>query len=157
MLRPTFRQLVSGSLPIYLHRISLRKPLTRHKELPMLVHAVTANVTYEFAADVRAGLTKPGQKELLSKYLYDDVGSALFEVICHLPEYGLHARRRALAAASCRRYCRAPRDSHCHRGARQRQRQEDSPDTRAFCRRQRTRYYPIEISRARPCHVRART
>jgi len=55
----------------------------------MLVHAVTANVTYEFAADVRAGLTKPGQKELLSKYLYDDVGSALFEVICHLPEYGL--------------------------------------------------------------------
>jgi len=46
-------QLVSGSLPIYLHRISLRKPLTRHKELPMLVHAVTANVTYEFAADVR--------------------------------------------------------------------------------------------------------
>lgn len=43
----------------------------------------------DFAADVRAGLTKPGQKELYSKYLYDDIGSALFEVICHLPEYGL--------------------------------------------------------------------
>jgi len=28
----------------------------------MLVHAVTANVTYEFAADVRAGLTKPGRR-----------------------------------------------------------------------------------------------
>ena len=42
----------------------------------------------EFAADVREGLAKP-QKELLSKYLYDDVGSALFEVISVLPEYGL--------------------------------------------------------------------
>jgi L-histidine N-alpha-methyltransferase len=55
----------------------------------MLVHAITTDLTYEFAADVRAGLTRPGQKELLSKYLYDDVGSALFEVISHLPEYGL--------------------------------------------------------------------
>ena len=43
----------------------------------------------DFAADVCLGLTKPGQKELFSKYLYDDVGSALFEVICLLPEYGL--------------------------------------------------------------------
>lgn len=42
-----------------------------------------------FAEDVRAGLTKAGQKELLSKYLYNDIGSALFEVICMLPEYGL--------------------------------------------------------------------
>ena len=42
----------------------------------MLVHAIPANASYEFAADVRAGLTRPGQKELPSKYLYDDVGSA---------------------------------------------------------------------------------
>src|ERR1700756_4715012 len=55
----------------------------------MLTHAITADPVYEFATDVRAGLNKPGQKELPSKYLYDDVGSALFEVICHLPEYGL--------------------------------------------------------------------
>ena len=55
----------------------------------MLTHAITADPVYEFAADVRAGLTKRGQKELLSKYLYDDVGSALFEVISVLPEYGL--------------------------------------------------------------------
>lgn len=54
----------------------------------MLVHAIN-NAAYEFASDVRAGLDRPGQKELLSKYLYDDVGSALFEVISHLPEYGL--------------------------------------------------------------------
>ena len=43
----------------------------------------------DFAADVRAGLEMRGQKELPSKYLYDDVGSALFEVISVLPEYGL--------------------------------------------------------------------
>ncbi|MFQ5724269.1 MAG: L-histidine N(alpha)-methyltransferase, partial [Terriglobia bacterium] len=43
----------------------------------------------QFAADVRAGLERSGQKQLPSKYLYDDVGSALFEVITRLPEYGL--------------------------------------------------------------------
>lgn len=42
----------------------------------------------EFAADVHAGLSKP-QKELHSKYLYDELGSALFEAITRLPEYGL--------------------------------------------------------------------
>jgi L-histidine N-alpha-methyltransferase len=41
-----------------------------------------------FAADVSAGLSKP-QKELSAKYLYDEVGSALFEAITVLPEYGL--------------------------------------------------------------------
>src|SRR6202140_1002796 len=42
-----------------------------------------------FAGDVRAGLLPSGQKELPSKYLYDEVGSALFEVISVLPEYGV--------------------------------------------------------------------
>ncbi len=45
--------------------------------------------TARFASEVRAGLSKAGQKELPSKYLYDAVGSALFEAICVLPEYGL--------------------------------------------------------------------
>ncbi|MFX1674410.1 L-histidine N(alpha)-methyltransferase [Paraburkholderia sp. A2WS-5] len=43
----------------------------------------------DFAAEVRAGLTHAPQKELPSKYLYDEVGSALFEVITVLPEYGV--------------------------------------------------------------------
>ena len=42
----------------------------------------------EFASGVCAGLSKP-QKELHSKYLYDELGSALFEAITRLPEYGL--------------------------------------------------------------------
>lgn len=41
------------------------------------------------ARDVRAGLLRTGQKELPSKYLYDDLGSALFEAITYLPEYGV--------------------------------------------------------------------
>jgi L-histidine Nalpha-methyltransferase len=55
----------------------------------MLIHAITPNPSYEFASEVRSGLTQPEHKELPSKYLYDDVGSALFEVISVLPEYGL--------------------------------------------------------------------
>jgi L-histidine Nalpha-methyltransferase len=56
---------------------------------PRLIERVTEPSVSDFAAEVRAGLSKPGQKELPSKYLYDEVGSALFEVICLLPEYGL--------------------------------------------------------------------
>ena len=52
----------------------------------------------EFAAEVRADLSKP-QKELHSKYLYDELGSALFEAITRLPEYGLtRADERLLRA-----------------------------------------------------------
>jgi L-histidine Nalpha-methyltransferase len=43
----------------------------------------------EFARDVRAGLTRASQKTLPCRYLYDDVGSALFEAITYLPQYGL--------------------------------------------------------------------
>jgi len=51
-----------------------------------------------FADDVRIGLTAP-QKWLPPKYLYDAVGSALFEAITQLPEYGLWRAERALLAA----------------------------------------------------------
>ena len=69
----------------------------------MLTHAITAEPVLEFAADVRAGLTKAGQKELPSKYLYDDVGSALFEVISVLPRVRPDPGGRAPAAAARRR------------------------------------------------------
>jgi L-histidine N-alpha-methyltransferase len=114
----------------------------------MLVHAITADLTYEFAADVRAGLTKPGQKELLSKYLYDDVGSALFEVICHLPEYGLTRaderllRRHAEEIVERLETPIAVAELGSGSGKKTRQILE------AFCRRHSTRYYPIEISRS---------
>src|SRR5579872_4105650 len=60
----------------------------------------------EFAQSVRAGFSKP-QKELHSKYLYDELGSALFDAITALPEYGLtRADRRLL----CRHAHNLPRE-----------------------------------------------
>jgi L-histidine N-alpha-methyltransferase len=112
----------------------------------MLVQNITPNTTYDFASDVRLGLTKPGQKELLSKYLYDDVGSALFEVISHLPEYGLtRADERLLLRHGhdiverlATPVCVAELGSGSGRKTRH--------ILEALCRRQRTAYYPIEIS-----------
>ncbi|HMI30166.1 MAG TPA: L-histidine N(alpha)-methyltransferase [Candidatus Limnocylindrales bacterium] len=56
----------------------------------------------EFAADVRAGLGGPGQKTLPSRYLYDDLGSALFEAISFLPEYGLTRADERIVRAHAR-------------------------------------------------------
>lgn len=54
---------------------------------------------HSFASDVRAGLTASPQKTLPCRYFYDDVGSALFDVITKLPEYGLtRADARVLQA-----------------------------------------------------------
>jgi len=51
--------------------------------------AAAARDESDFACAVRTGLSKEGQKELASRYFYDDIGSALFDVITLLPEYGL--------------------------------------------------------------------
>src|ERR1700751_3988132 len=55
----------------------------------MATTAVARSERSEFAGEICAGLLREGQKELPSKYLYDEIGSALFEVISVLPEYGL--------------------------------------------------------------------
>ena len=57
----------------------------------------------EFARDARIGLCEAERKWLPARYLYDAVGSALFEAITQLPEYGLtradeRVLRRAAAA-----------------------------------------------------------
>jgi dimethylhistidine N-methyltransferase len=100
-----------------------------------------------FADDVRAGLTHP-QKELPSKYLYDAVGSALFEAITALPEYGLtRAEERILrtnAAEIARRL--APGTVVAELGS------GSGRKTRAILEkmaaRSPTTYHPIEISPA---------
>jgi len=100
----------------------------------------------EFAADVRESLTKPGQRELPSKYLYDEVGSALFEAICVLPEYGLtRADARLLEKHSREIVARVPSPVQvAELGS------GSGKKTRwileALARRQKTYYYPIEIS-----------
>jgi dimethylhistidine N-methyltransferase len=54
-----------------------------------VVHDLTKqNGHANFARDVRAGLSS-SPKQLFPKYLYDQLGSRLFEAICEVPEYYL--------------------------------------------------------------------
>lgn len=55
----------------------------------IMSHTVHTVALREFAVAVRDSLGKVGQRELPSMYLYDEVGTALFEAITLLPEYGL--------------------------------------------------------------------
>ena len=108
---------------------------------------IGAATAADFAAEVRAGLAKP-QKELPSKYLYDEVGSALFEVICALPEYGLfraEARLLRQHAADMVAGLSSPvivAELGSGSGKKTRYLLEE------LARRQPVTYYPIDISRA---------
>ena len=101
-----------------------------------------------FAADVRAGLTRSGQKELPSKYLYDEVGSKLFEVISLLPEYGLTRADERLLRRHAREIAKVlpagtlVAELGSGSGTKTRWILE------AFGRRAHTSYFPIEISRS---------
>ncbi len=100
----------------------------------------------DFAGEVRAGLLHPGQKELPSKYLYDEIGSALFEVISVLPEYGLTRaderllRRHAVDIVARLKSQVLVAELGSGSGRKTRWILE------ALARRQRTTYCPIEIS-----------
>ena len=69
---------------------------TRRSEPPAaaVAHGSSSTVrcSREFAADVRRDLALD-PKQLQSKYLYDALGSSLFEAICRLPWYRITARR----------------------------------------------------------------
>jgi dimethylhistidine N-methyltransferase len=100
----------------------------------------------EFCSDVVVGLSQPGQKELPSKYLYDEVGSALFDAICVLPEYGLsRAGMRILRKHAAEIIDRVPDPvvvAELGSGSGQKTRWL----LEALARRQRVNYYPIDIS-----------
>jgi L-histidine N-alpha-methyltransferase len=108
--------------------------------------AMISEAAAGFAADIRFGLTKKGQKELPSKYLYDTLGSKLFEAICELPEYGLtRADERLLREHARQIVQRISGDVIvCELGS------GNGRKTRwvleALARRRHTTYYPIEIS-----------
>jgi L-histidine Nalpha-methyltransferase len=91
-------------------------------------------------------LTIAGQRGLPSKYLYDELGSALFEAICVLPEYGVtRADARLLQRYANEIVNRLPSPIQvAELGS------GSGKKTRwileALAKRQRTYYYPIEIS-----------
>jgi L-histidine Nalpha-methyltransferase len=111
----------------------------------MWTQALATLPVSDFADEVRLGLGKP-QKELPSKYLYDDVGSALFEVICVLPEYGLtRADERLLLRNASEIVDQLPTPlivAELGSGSGKKTR----PILKALSRRQKTAYCPIEIS-----------
>ena len=65
---------------------------------PTRERARTADERMRFAAEVRAHLERT-PRQLPSRYLYDELGSALFEAICRLPWYRItRAEERLLLA-----------------------------------------------------------
>jgi L-histidine Nalpha-methyltransferase len=114
----------------------------------MLLNTAVADPVATFAEEVQAGLCCAGQKELPSKYLYDEIGSALFEVITLLPEYGLtradesllRLRSSEIAARVSAPVVVAELGSGSGKKARR--------VLEALAQRQSTTYYPIEISHA---------
>src|SRR5208282_5153664 len=114
---------------------------------PRMTHAApAAEPLVDFSSDVVVGLSQPGQKELPSKYLYDEVGSALFDAICVLPEYGLsRAGMRLLERHAADVVERVPGPvivAELGSGTGQKTRWL----LEALSRRQRVNYYPIDIS-----------
>src|ERR1700722_2476287 len=107
---------------------------------------VSTQVLSEFSSDVVIGLSQPGQKELPSKYLYDKVGSALFDGICLLPEHGLRSTGpRLLQSHSVEIVDCVPGPvvvAELGSGSGQKTRWL----LEALARRQRVNYYPIDIS-----------
>lgn len=114
----------------------------------MPLTALALDPSTQFAADVFAGLSKSGQKELPSKYFYDDLGTALFEVITLLPEYGLmRAEERLFERHSAELVARLPgavvvAELGSGTGRKTRWVLE------ALGKRQTTSYYPIDVSPA---------
>jgi L-histidine Nalpha-methyltransferase len=112
----------------------------------MLTPSIATYSISALAQEVRTGLSKEGQKELPSKYFYDEMGSALFEAISHLPEYGLtRAGERLFRKHAAAIVSRVPAPAvvaelGCGSGRKTRCLLE------ALGRRQHVTYYPIEIS-----------
>jgi dimethylhistidine N-methyltransferase len=64
----------------------------------MITRTLVAAHTAQFAADVQYYLAL-SPRQLPSRYLYDDLGSALFDAICALPWYGITRAESHLLAA----------------------------------------------------------
>jgi dimethylhistidine N-methyltransferase len=101
-----------------------------------------------FAAAVRAGLTREPQKELPCSYLYDEVGTALFQVITVLPEYGLTRADERLLEGNATALARALRPPVIVAELGSGSGRKTRPVLEALARTAPVMYYPIDISAA---------
>src|SRR5581483_7787362 len=93
-------QLVPSAVSVRLCDVSMRGFVAMKDGAPPIAHAlpdIHAADLVDFAADVRYYLSLD-PRQLPSRYLYDALGSALFEAICWLPWYRItRAEERLLA------------------------------------------------------------
>ena len=114
----------------------------------MPIQAFAPTLEPDFATEVRLGLSRSGQKELPSKYLYDEVGSALFDVICTLPEYGLWRAGARLLRTHARDLVERLRPPTIIAELGSGSGKKTRYLLEALSSRQRTTYYPIDISKS---------
>lgn len=115
----------------------------------MSVAVFPASIDVEsFAADLRSGLRTDGQRTLPSKYLYDEVGSALFEVICVLPEYGLTRADTRLLIRHAPSWVSQLPSKTCVAELGSGSSKKTRLILEALAQRQETTFFPIDISRA---------
>src|SRR6185295_10524074 len=84
---PQLPQLVPAELSVCVRRVQNGEVIMNWvPRAPRVPGVTTTTVLAEFASDVRRDLQLT-PKQLQSKYLYDPLGSSLFEAICRLPWY----------------------------------------------------------------------
>src|SRR5260370_17160618 len=87
-------QLVPTTLSLCIRNVPLRRglnPSNPGPREPLMLTYQTLPVRHvsEFAAAVREGLLKPGQRELPSKYLYNELGPPFSQALCPFPHYDI--------------------------------------------------------------------
>lgn len=114
----------------------------------MIPYPTSLTVDPVFASDVKQGLSRAGQRDLPSKYLYDAVGSALFEAITFLPEYGLtRADERVMGRLSPElpeQFSSMPLIAELGSGSGR----KTKHILKAFAGRGKVQYFPIDVSAA---------